>query len=185
MFKCAFFDFDDTMVRTMDLQYESYRQALKMGAGFELTRDTFEKYAGLNGKEILKSILGDNHLVEDIYNIKHIIHKSRDEKVKPVKNVIKLYEILQDKYIVGIVTSGRRSNVERVLIDLKLNSNYILTSDEYTGPPKPNPGIYLQAMKDLNLKSEECIGFEDSYPGLAALTSAGIFAIDVKNFYKE
>lgn len=189
MYKCIFFDFDDTIIRTMDYQYESYRLALKNEIGFELTKEAFKRYAGYSGKELLWSLVKDNRIVESVYKLKCGIHENRNlskiDKAKPVRNVVKLCELFIGKYITGVVTSSQRQNVESLISELGLRFDYIITASEYSGPLKPNPGIYLRAMKDLNVLPDECIGFEDSEPGLAALNSAGIFAINVKNFYNE
>jgi len=186
MYKVVFFDFDDTLVRTMDFQFESYRSALKTAASFDLTKEVFDSYAGYNGKEVLKSLLKDEFLVESVYNVKHVIHRMRRDKPRPVRNVVKLLEMFTGKYTTALVSSTlNREGVEETIAELGIKFDYILTGKEYSGALKPDPGIYMKAMSDLDVKPEECIGFEDSLPGLAALNAAGIFAIDVRNFYSE
>lgn len=70
-----FFDFDDTIIRTMDFQYDSYRLALKSVANFELTKDVFDGYAGNNGKVVLKNLLPDDDLVKKVYETKKLFMK--------------------------------------------------------------------------------------------------------------
>lgn len=41
------------------------------------------------------------------------------------------------------------------------------------GRGKPYPDIFLEAARRLGLQPEECVGVEDSYKGLQALTAAG------------
>lgn len=186
MYKAVFFDFDDTLVRTMDFQFQSYRQALKMAADFELTKEVFNSYAGFNGKEILKALLKDEFAAEAVYNVKHVLHRMRKDKVQPIRNVVKLLEMFTGKYTTALISSTlNREGVEEAIATLNISFDYILTGREYVGKLKPDPGMYLKAMKDLNVKPEECVGFEDSAPGLLALKTAGIFAIDVRNFYNE
>ena len=42
---------------------------------------------------------------------------------------------------------------------------------------KPNPECYLLAAKDLNVKPENCIVFEDSFAGIEAGNAAGMVVV--------
>ncbi len=47
--------------------------------------------------------------------------------------------------------------------------------------PKPNPDIYLAALKVLDVKSDEALAFEDSANGIAAAKGAGLYCVAVPN----
>ena len=44
---------------------------------------------------------------------------------------------------------------------------------------KPHPEIFLKAVKELELKAEDCVGLEDSINGIKSLYSANIKAVMV------
>lgn len=54
-----------------------------------------------------------------------------------------------------------------------------LTSGQEVTQSKPNPDIYLLAVKKLGLKVEECIAFEDSESGARAAIAAGLKVVVV------
>ncbi len=54
-----------------------------------------------------------------------------------------------------------------------------LTSGQEVAKGKPNPDIYLLALKKLGLPAEECIAFEDSELGAQAAIAAGLRVVVV------
>ncbi|MCE1255433.1 MAG: HAD-IA family hydrolase [Anaerolineae bacterium] len=46
---------------------------------------------------------------------------------------------------------------------------------------KPDPGVYLSALKNLQVDANEAVAFEDSPNGIKAARSAGLFCIAVPN----
>lgn len=54
-----------------------------------------------------------------------------------------------------------------------------ITSGQEVTHSKPNPDIYLLAVKKLGLKAEECIAFEDSETGGCAAIAAGLRVVVV------
>lgn len=54
-----------------------------------------------------------------------------------------------------------------------------ITSGQEVTHGKPNPDIYLLAVKKLGLKAEECIAFEDSETGARAAIAAGLRVVVV------
>jgi HAD superfamily hydrolase (TIGR01509 family) len=46
---------------------------------------------------------------------------------------------------------------------------------------KPAPDLYLEALDELGLRSEEAIAFEDSLHGVQAAKAAGLFCVAVPN----
>lgn len=54
-----------------------------------------------------------------------------------------------------------------------------ITSGQEVTHSKPNPDIYLLAIKKLGLKAEDCIAFEDSETGARAAIAAGLKVVVV------
>jgi len=57
----------------------------------------------------------------------------------------------------------------------------ICADDVAAGRTKPNPDLFLLALKQLQVRKEEAIVFEDSPNGVQAAKSAGIFVVAVPN----
>jgi len=58
--------------------------------------------------------------------------------------------------------------------------NFILCADDVTRT-KPDPGLYLAALKSLKVRASEAVVFEDSPNGIQAAKTAGIFTVAVPN----
>ena len=82
----------------------------------------------------------------------------------------------------AIASSSERHWVLRHLERLNLNHRFlgIYTKDEIN-PVKPDPGLYLAAIKHLELHPEETIAFEDSPNGIRAAKAAGMICVAIPN----
>lgn len=82
---------------------------------------------------------------------------------------------VQKKIKLGIATSNSRELVENVIAAHALQGHFgcIMTSHEIT-KGKPAPDIYLAAAKELHVKPERCLVFEDIVHGIQAGKAAGM-----------
>ena len=65
-------------------------------------------------------------------------------------------------------------------LDLTRRFQGVFTKDEVF-PVKPDPGLYLTAVRHLGLQPEETIAFEDSPNGIRAAKDAGMICVAVPN----
>ena len=81
---------------------------------------------------------------------------------------------------VGIVTGAARRAVEATVrghfshLDLA-----VVVSGDEVAASKPAPDVYLLALQRLGLHARACIAIEDTKPGLAAATAAGLACVAV------
>ena len=63
--------------------------------------------------------------------------------------------------------------------------NLVLTNEDVK-EKKPNPEIYLEVIKRLNVSKEDCLIIEDSIQGIQAANAAGIEVVNIeeKGSYK-
>lgn len=85
-------------------------------------------------------------------------------------------------FTLGLVTSSTKRSVEENASLAKVAHLFsvIVTADDVE-KRKPDPEPYLTALKKLSVKPSEAIVFEDSGPGLASSTSAGIPTIFIRH----
>lgn len=92
---------------------------------------------------------------------------------------------LADKGIrIAVATTGRRAWVEPLLSQLlgRRNVETVVTGDDVSRL-KPDPEVYLRALKQLRVSPETALAVEDSELGLRAATAAGLCTIVVSNDY--
>jgi HAD superfamily hydrolase (TIGR01509 family) len=83
----------------------------------------------------------------------------------------------------AIVSSSTREWIARHLRRLdRLNSwDAIVAADGDAERAKPQPALYLEALRALGLRADAAIAFEDSLNGIRAAKAAGIFCVAVPN----
>lgn len=81
---------------------------------------------------------------------------------------------------IALVTASWPKRIEYILSLHKLNHYFdtIVSRNDVT-KGKPNPEGYLLAMKNLGLKANECLVFEDSISGIEAGVSSGAICIGI------
>lgn len=95
--------------------------------------------------------------------------------------ITELLKFLRSKGIkTGLASSTREEVVRRELSEGGLIAyfNQIICGD-MVKRSKPEPDIYLEACRRLQVKPENCYGIEDSYNGVRALKSAGMHPVMV------
>ena len=79
---------------------------------------------------------------------------------------------------VGLVTSSMQTKLDAVNKVQHFDKIFdAIVSGDRVVLGKPNPECFLLAAKDLGVKPENCIVFEDSFAGIEAGKAAGMFVI--------
>jgi sugar-phosphatase len=82
---------------------------------------------------------------------------------------------------VGIVTSGTRAYVDRVLRGLLPVAFDVSVTSEDVSRPKPDPEPYLLGASRLGVRPHACAALEDAPAGIASARAAGMVAVAVPN----
>lgn len=188
-YKALFFGSIGSIVETSDIQRKSFNQAFKQsGLNWYWTKkiykyllnksggeDRISKYAkdkkiNINAKKLrnLKTKIFNNYL------------KEKELKLRPgVKNLLNF--CIKNKIKIGFVSSTSLNNINSVFYCLKrsIKKNYFnfIGNSKLVKKNKPNPEIYLYALKKLRLKSQDCIAIEDSQESLDSAIGAKIKCI--------
>lgn len=85
----------------------------------------------------------------------------------------------------AIATTTSPANIEALLsnaLGANWRHTFAVVEDAETAPnKKPDPSVYIQAVKRLGLESRDCIAFEDTANGLRAATGAGVATVITPN----
>ena len=188
-YKALLFGSIGTLVETSEIQRKSFNEAFKKkGLDWYWTKKEYikllnksggrdrileyakKKYTKVNAKQLrnLKTKLFNNFL------------KKNYLKLRPgVKNIINFCN--KEKIKLAFVTSTSKNNINSILFSLRKsisqkNFNFIGNS-KLVKNLKPNPDIYLLALKKLKLKPKECLAIEDSQESLNSAVNAKIRCI--------
>jgi len=98
--------------------------------------------------------------------------------------VLEAIQKFSKRYKLAITTSSEKSKVDFTLKKFNLSQYFpiIITGEDIT-KGKPDPEPYIKTIKQLGVKSKECLVIEDSINGMKSALDAGCFCIAVTNTF--
>ena len=188
-YKALLFGSIGSIVETSEIQRKSFNKAFKQyGLDWNWTKreyvsllnksggkDRISRYAKKN-KEIVNSTYLRN-LKTKIFNN---YLKKNQLKLRPgVKNLILFCK--KEKIKLAFVSSTSTNNINAILYSLR-NSIHkkdfsFIGNSKLVKKFKPNPAIYLLALKKLKLKANDCLAIEDTQESLNSARRAKIKCI--------
>ena len=181
MIKAIIFDMDGVLIDAKEWHYEALNRALSL-FGIEISRyDHLITYDGLPTKKKLEMLSLERGLPRKLHSFinemkqqftMELIHS----KCKPVFfHEYALSKLKKEGYKIAVCSNSIKNTVELMLGNaslLKYLDFYMSNQD--VSNPKPDPEIYIKAVKRLGLQPEECLIVEDNEHGVrAALASGG------------
>ena len=188
-YKALLFGSIGSIVETSEIQRKSFNKAFKQyGLNWNWTKhdysnllkksggkDRISRYAKKN-KEVVNSTYLRN-LKTKIFNN---YLKKNQLKLRPgVKNLILFCK--KEKIKLAFVSSTSTNNINAILYSLRNSINKedfsFVGNSKLVKKFKPNPAIYLLALKKLKLKANDCLAIEDTQESLNSAKRAKIKCI--------
>lgn len=175
--KIALFDFDGVVVDTEPIYDLFWNEAnVRYEIGIENFADVIK---GQTLPAIIKGYMSDRseEFCRRVYE--ESAEYERTMALPPMKGSIEFVRMLKAKGVkLGLVTSSDDAKVKRAFKELDLNGVFdsVVTADRII-EGKPDPSCYLLAAKDLGVRPDQCLVFEDSFAGAKAGTDAGMRVI--------
>jgi beta-phosphoglucomutase-like phosphatase (HAD superfamily) len=179
------FDMDGTMVDSMPAHARSWevftqRHGIRMSV-----QEVLKKTTGRTGVECIRILMGDG--IQDDEAVKLINEKEalyREFFARDFREVAGFREFakvaMQRGLKLAIATAGDKNNIGFVLEHLKLaqHPDAIVGGDEGIAG-KPQPDLFLEAARRVQVPAAECIVFEDAPFGIEAARRAGMRAVSI------
>ncbi len=178
--KAVLFDMDGVLIDAKDWHYEALNMALAL-FGMEISRyDHLVTYDGLPTKKKLEMPTLERGLPEQLH---HFINDIKQEftfqlayaKCKPSFNHQYALSQLHSKgYRLVSCSNSIRKTMDLMFERAAIKPYFeFYLSNEDVKQPKPNPEMYIEAIKRLNLLPEECLILEDNDHGIRAAKASG------------
>lgn len=180
MIKAILFDMDGVLIDAKEWHYEALNSALSL---FGITISRYEhihSFDGLPTKEKLKMLSEELYLPEKLHGFINemkqlytmdLIHK----RCAPIfQHEYALSRLKNEGYRMAVCSNSVRSTVD-IMMDLAGLTPYLeeIFSNEDVIHSKPDPEIYLTAMRKMNVLPIECLILEDNKNGIKAAIDSG------------
>lgn len=189
MIKGIIYDMDDLMINSYPLHMNAFQVLLKQYGHsiYEIPSDIRTSFIGMRIIDIAENIIKNlklNVKVNDFYK------KRTEIFLKLVKKELKLMDGLmyslklfkKNNYRIGLASSGTKEYIDIVLNKFNLHSYFdVIISGDDVKKGKPDPEVYLVAVKKLGLNPRECVALEDATTGIESAKNAGCKCIAVVN----
>lgn len=187
MLKGVIFDMDGVIINSEPQHYEAYVMfCAEYGVEFP-----YEEYKGFIGsthakvckymKEHFEIPVTEEEKQKKLGEYREYLIKTKGyEEIPGIKELIQ--NLYQNGMKLAIASSSPEKEIKKVVESLGIASYFTkLVSGEKVPHPKPAPDVFLKAVKELELSTEECIIIEDSGNGVKAAKAAGVPVIGFYN----
>lgn len=175
LFDSEGFYFEGNYEQLVELGYKGKKEALLDGIGRTVDGLIDLYYELLNhqySKEEIRRV-NDEYYETHVIDCKKLMFEHVPEMVR---------KLHADGYKLACCSSSPLKVIEQCLQEMGIREYYdYVQSGEEIRAPKPAPDIYELARDALNVKTEECIVYEDSDTGIKAGKNAGMFVIARKD----
>ncbi|OGR64995.1 MAG: HAD family hydrolase [Elusimicrobia bacterium GWB2_63_22] len=185
--KAIIFDMDGVLIDAKDWHYEALNKALGL-FGMQINRYdhlvTYDGYPTQKKLDLLSMECGlPLELQPFINELKQLFTMEIVEmRCKPkFQHEYALAKLKQEGYSLAVCSNSIRGTIELMLRKANLLKYFdFYLSNQDVVKSKPDPEIYVKAIKKLGLRPEECLIIEDNEKGIkAALASkAGLLEVD-------
>ena len=178
--RALIFDMDGTIVDNMGFHTQSWITFFAR-RGRDIDADEFFRTtAGRQGKEIIRSYMGEDLQDEEVLQLNHEKEAVYRELYAPHRKAVEGFEdLIADARSQGISlavgTAAPPANVEFTLDGLDLRRHFdtvVGATDVARG--KPHPDVFIEAARRCGAAPANCIVFEDAPLGVEAARRAGM-----------
>ena len=178
--KAILFDMDGVLIDAKEWHYEALNKALRL-FGHEISRyDHLHSFDGLPTKDKLQMLSEEAYLPEELHKfVNRLKQKYTVEMINinchPVfQHEYALSRLKHEGYKIAVCSNSVKSTIELMMKKAGLFFYLdLIMSNEDVEKSKPDPEIYISAMKKLELRPEECLILEDNKNGIRAAMASG------------
>lgn len=181
------FDLDGVIVDTAKYHFLAWKK-LANSIGVDFSEEQNEHLKGISRIHSLEKILqwGNKTLSEDKFmelmarkNNDYLNYIRQMDESEILPNVTKTLEHLKQQnqpIALGSASKNARAILKRVKLIHQFDA---IVDGNDVAKAKPNPEVFLNAAKAIQIKPKDCVVFEDSVAGIKAANNANMISIGI------
>lgn len=192
MITTVIFDMDGVIVDTEPVHHYAYHRHFSE-LGITVTDKMYATFTGFSTKNTyqkLKEQFGLTHEIDFLVNQKREIFNDAFDNKKDlflldgVENLIK--DLHSNEMQLVLASSASKVTIERIFNRFNLHPyfSHVVSGEDFP-KSKPDPAIFIEAVRLSNSPTENCIVIEDSTNGIKAAKAAGIFCVGYKSLHSK
>ncbi|MCC7339051.1 MAG: HAD-IA family hydrolase [Pirellulaceae bacterium] len=156
--------------------------------GIPFPEEKFYDFAGKPTELIIKLLAEETrvvvHDIAAMSRLKEQRYVESIDAVKPIQVVLDIATRHRDRLPMAVASGGEGYVVARTLNVIGVGDWFkVVVAAEDTQRHKPEPDVFLEAARRLDVDPTGCVVFEDSDLGLLAAERAGMMGVDVRPWY--
>lgn len=184
--KAIIFDMDGVLIDAKDWHYEALNKSLGL-FGMSISRyDHLVTYDGLPTRKKLEMLTADRGLPARLHNFINMMKQQYTmeliyAKCKPsFHHEYALSRLKQDGYRLSVASNSIKNTINVMMERAALRNyfDFLVSADDVT-EGKPNPEIYINTIKKLGFRPDECLILEDNEHGKQAALASGAWLMEV------
>jgi HAD superfamily hydrolase (TIGR01549 family) len=177
------FDCDGTLADTMPAHYRAWIEILRP-YGIPFPEDRFYSMGGMPTDKILVKLFSEEGKSLDVDLLARQKEESFVEQIagiRPIEKVVEVARKGRGLVPMAVASGGHRHLVEMTLRQIGILDWFsVIVTAEDTVKHKPEPDVFLEAARRLNVKPGDCTVYEDTDLGIEAARRAGMAWVDVR-----
>ncbi len=187
VFDGLIFDCDGTLADTMPLHYIAWRSTLEQ-YGIRFSEERFYSLAGQPTVRIVRTLLDENSIKDDasrIANEKELAFLKTLNQTEPIRPIVEIARMYRGTRQMGVGSGSSRKVVLQILNHIGLADFFdCIVGSEDTPRHKPEPDVFLEVARRINVPPEKCCVFEDADLGIEAARRAGMACFDIRTVHQ-
>lgn len=177
------FDMDGVLIDSEPLHKRAKERAFEEH-GILLPESVYDSYKGRPDATMLPEILGARgwsaERIQEFSRRKRQFYEEIEHELRAVAGAVDFVVWAAARYKLALATSSTKRNRETTFKVLGIGEQFaaIVDASGHTRP-KPEPEVFLVAMRKLGVSPEDCWIIEDSVNGVKAAKAAGALAVGI------
>lgn len=181
------FDCDGTLTDSMPVHFLAWRETMDRH-GIEFPEDRFYQLGGMPTHKIIQMLADEQNKKVDAESAaqeKESAFVKRLQMLVPIDPVWQVAAHFRGKLPIAVASGGYREIILQQLRQIGCEGWFdaVITAEDTTRH-KPEPDVFLEAARQLGVRPEACLVYEDSDLGVRAAQAASMDVIDIRNFHQ-